>query len=121
MALGGAVATVVIILVTLAEFSYIPTTWYNTSHLTRRLLFLVTLALTTGPTFDVAIVENPRRRRIPRPHPWHCPVFHFCCCHPPLRNYALRSDVWRSGCKSRKSRVHGLAHHVHAIGAKAAP
>jgi len=46
------------ILVTLAEFSYIPTTWNNTSHLTCQLLFLVTLALTTGPTFYIAIVEN---------------------------------------------------------------
>jgi 1,3-beta-glucan synthase len=58
-ALGGAVATMIMILATLAEFSYIPTTWNNTSHLTRRLLFLlVTLALTAGPTFYIAIVEN---------------------------------------------------------------
>jgi len=58
-ALGGAVATIIMILATLAEFSYIPTTWNNTSHLTRRLLFLlVTLALTAGPTFYIAIVEN---------------------------------------------------------------
>jgi hypothetical protein len=43
----------------LAEFSYIPTTWNNTSHLTCQLLFLrVTLALTAGPTFYIAIVEN---------------------------------------------------------------
>ena len=47
------------ILATLAEFSYIPTTWHNTSHLTRRLLFLpVTLALTAGPTVYFAIVEK---------------------------------------------------------------
>ncbi|KAH9038124.1 hypothetical protein EDB85DRAFT_2142125 [Lactarius pseudohatsudake] len=60
--LGGAVATVIMVLATLAEFSYIPTTWNNTSHLTgltRHLLFLlVTLALTAGPTFYIAIVEN---------------------------------------------------------------
>ncbi|KAF8502222.1 hypothetical protein F5888DRAFT_1670275 [Russula emetica] len=44
----------------LAEFSYISTTWNNTSHLTRRLVLflLVTLALTAGPTFYIAIVEN---------------------------------------------------------------
>ncbi|KAF8635567.1 hypothetical protein AX15_000217 [Amanita polypyramis BW_CC] len=59
VALGGAVATVIMIFATLAEFSYIPTTWNNTSHLTRRLLFLlVTLALTCGPTFYVAVVEH---------------------------------------------------------------
>ncbi|KAL0946251.1 hypothetical protein HGRIS_012507 [Hohenbuehelia grisea] len=58
-ALGGAVATIIMILATLAEFSYIPTTWNNTSHLTRRLFFLfVTLGLTCGPTFYVAIAEH---------------------------------------------------------------
>lgn len=58
-ALGGAVATIIMILATLAEFSYIPTTWNNTSHLTRRLIFLfITLGLTSGPTFYIAIVEN---------------------------------------------------------------
>lgn len=58
-ALGGAVATIIMILATLAEFSYIPTTWNNTSHLTRRLIFLfITLGLTCGPTFYVAIAEH---------------------------------------------------------------
>lgn len=58
-ALGGAVATLIMILATLAEFSYIPTTWNNTSHLTRRLLFLlVTLGLTGAPTIYIAIVES---------------------------------------------------------------
>ncbi|KAL1948262.1 hypothetical protein VTO73DRAFT_12337 [Trametes versicolor] len=58
-ALGGAVASIIMICATLAEFSYIPTTWNNTSHLTRRLIFLfVTLALTAGPTFYIAIAES---------------------------------------------------------------
>ncbi|KAL1709542.1 glycosyltransferase family 48 protein [Schizophyllum commune] len=58
-ALGGAVATGIMILATIAEFSHIPTTWNNTSHLTRRLAFLlVTLGLTCGPTFYVAIAES---------------------------------------------------------------
>jgi 1,3-beta-glucan synthase len=58
-ALGGAVATLIMIAATLAEFSYIPTTWNNTSHLTRRLIFLlITLALTCGPTFYIAIAEH---------------------------------------------------------------
>ena len=76
-ALGGmdrVVATIIIILATLAEFSYIPTTWTNTFHLTRWLLFLlVTLALTGGPTFG---------------------VFHFYRCDP-VWNYALWLGVWR--------------------------
>jgi 1,3-beta-glucan synthase len=38
------------IFATLAEFSYIPTTWNNTSHLARRMAFLaVCLAVTIGP------------------------------------------------------------------------
>lgn len=62
-ALGGAVATIIMIAATLAEFSYIPTTWNNTSHLTRRLLFLlVILALTTAPTFYIALTDNPKSR-----------------------------------------------------------
>lgn len=58
-ALGGAVSTVIMILATLAEFTFIPTTWNNTSHLTRRLIFLfVTLGLTCGPTFYVGFVND---------------------------------------------------------------
>ena len=58
-ALGGVVATVIVILATLAKFLYIPTTWNNTSHITHRLLFLlVTLALTASPTVYIAIMEN---------------------------------------------------------------
>ncbi|KAF7972714.1 hypothetical protein HWV62_41527 [Athelia sp. TMB] len=58
-ALGGGVAALIMIAATLAEFSYIPTTWNNTSHLSRRLLFLViTLALCTGPTVYVGISER---------------------------------------------------------------
>ena len=62
-ALGGAVSSVIIFLATRAEFSYIPTTWNNASHLTRRLLFLcVTLGLTAGPTFYVAFFDDPKSR-----------------------------------------------------------
>jgi 1,3-beta-glucan synthase len=43
------------ILGTLAEFSYIPTNWNNTSYLTRWFLYLVTLALLAGPTFYIAV------------------------------------------------------------------
>jgi 1,3-beta-glucan synthase len=58
-ALGGAVATIIMIIAALFEFSYIPTTWNNTSHLMCRLIFLlVTLAITCGPTFYITIVES---------------------------------------------------------------
>ncbi|KAJ7343495.1 glycosyltransferase family 48 protein [Mycena albidolilacea] len=58
-ALGGAVSTLIMILATIAEYSYIPTTWNNASHLTTRLVFLlVILALTAGPTFYIAMVDG---------------------------------------------------------------
>lgn len=51
VALGGGVASLIMIAATLAEFSYVPTTWNNTSHLMRRLVFLlVVFALTAGPS-----------------------------------------------------------------------
>ncbi|KAJ2919772.1 hypothetical protein MD484_g740, partial [Candolleomyces efflorescens] len=58
-ALGGAVATLIMILATLVEFCYIPMTWHTKVHLTRRLLFLLaTLGLTGGLTAYVAITES---------------------------------------------------------------
>jgi 1,3-beta-glucan synthase len=60
-ALGGAVATLIMIFATIAEFSYIPTTWNNASHLTTRFIFLlVILALTAGPTVYIAMVDGRR-------------------------------------------------------------
>lgn len=60
-ALGGAVATLIMIAATIAEFAYIPTTWNNTSHLARRLGFLIVcLFLTAAPTIYVATQNTPR-------------------------------------------------------------
>lgn len=67
-ALGGAVATLIMIAATIAEFSYIPTTWNNASHLTTRIIFLlIVLALTAGPTVYVYSVDN-------RPAPSNIPL-----------------------------------------------
>lgn len=58
-ALGGAVACLIMIVATLAEFSYIPTTWNNTSHLARRLIFLaIILAITGGPSIYIAFFNQ---------------------------------------------------------------
>ena len=58
-ALGGAVATLIMIAATFAEFNFIPTTWHNASHLTTRLVFLfIVLALTAGPTVYIASVDG---------------------------------------------------------------
>ncbi|KAF9069635.1 1,3-beta-glucan synthase [Rhodocollybia butyracea] len=63
----NAVSTGIMILATLAEFSYIPTTWNNASHLTTRLIILlVILALTAGPTFYIASVDGrPNLSQVP--------------------------------------------------------
>lgn len=59
-ALGGAVATIIMIAATMAEFMFIPTTWNNTSHLSRRLLFLlVILGIMIAPTIYIATALNP--------------------------------------------------------------
>ncbi|KAF5380941.1 hypothetical protein D9615_003945 [Tricholomella constricta] len=67
VALGGAVSTIIMLLATIAEFSYIPTTWNNASHLTTRFIFLlVILALTAGPTFYIAMVDGrPTTSQVP--------------------------------------------------------
>ncbi|KIO22848.1 glycosyltransferase family 48 protein [Tulasnella calospora MUT 4182] len=58
-ALGGGVATIIMIAATLAEFMLIPTTWNNTSHLTRRLFFFLIIGgIVIAPTFYVAIYDS---------------------------------------------------------------
>ena len=58
-ALGGAVATFIVVLSTFAELSYVRATW-NIWHLTSRLLFLcVMLALNAGPTIYIALHDSP--------------------------------------------------------------
>lgn len=54
VALGAAVAAIIVILAIVADFSDVPTTWNNTPHLTRRLILL----LTTLGTFYITIVEH---------------------------------------------------------------
>ncbi|KAH9997287.1 1-3-beta-glucan synthase [Russula vinacea] len=66
-ALGGAVSTSIMLLATLAEFFYIPTTWNNASHLTTRFIFLlVILAITAVPTVYLAKIDGvPTTSRFP--------------------------------------------------------
>ncbi|KJA16794.1 glycosyltransferase family 48 protein [Hypholoma sublateritium FD-334 SS-4] len=51
VALGGVVSTAIMIAATIAEFSYIPTTWNNASHLTTRLIFLFVILRRVSPSF----------------------------------------------------------------------
>ncbi|BGO97177.1 1,3-beta-glucan synthase component GSC2 [Rhodotorula toruloides] len=55
VALGGAVASIIQIAATICEYSYVPTTWNNTSHLIRRMAaLLICLAITLAPTIYIA-------------------------------------------------------------------
>ncbi|WFC94517.1 1,3-beta-glucan synthase [Malassezia brasiliensis] len=53
-ALGGAVSTFLMLLATLVEVTYIPTTWNNTNHLIRRVIFMgFCLGITIAPSVYV--------------------------------------------------------------------
>jgi len=89
-ALRGAVTTIIMILSTLAEFSY-PHNWNNTLHLTRRLVFLIiTFGLTSGPTFYIAIVEHNSNGGFLS---LILGVVHLGHHHVPIRSYAFRPNV----------------------------
>ncbi|TIA88513.1 hypothetical protein E3P99_02546 [Wallemia hederae] len=61
-ALGGGVATVIMLGATLAELIFIPTTWHNASNITRKLIFLIIcLAGCVGPTIYVAGFDRDSR------------------------------------------------------------
>lgn len=65
-ALGGGVATLIMIMACIFEFTYLPTTWNTTAHLSRRLIFLfIVLALTVGPTFYIATINGSRLEHPP--------------------------------------------------------
>jgi len=60
-ALGGAVATLIELGATISEFTVVPTTWHNASHLTQRFIFLLAvLALTAGPTVWIVGIDAGR-------------------------------------------------------------
>lgn len=60
-ALGGAVATLIELGATISEFTVVPTTWHNASHLTQRFVFLLAvLALTAGPTVWIVGIDAGR-------------------------------------------------------------
>ncbi|KAG9882782.1 1,3-beta-glucan synthase catalytic subunit FksP, partial [Aureobasidium melanogenum] len=51
VALGGTVASVIMVLATLAEWSYVPRKWAGAQHLTKRLLFLIlVLVINVAPS-----------------------------------------------------------------------
>jgi hypothetical protein len=103
-ALGGAVACLIMIVATLAEFSYIPTTWNNTSHLARRLIFLlIILAITGAPSIYIAFFDQDS---------------HLRCRF--LRHCSLWPNVWRPSSRqepkvSGQSNIHRILPSVDSV------
>ncbi|KAF2835939.1 glycosyltransferase family 48 protein [Patellaria atrata CBS 101060] len=59
VALGGTLATLIMIFATLAEWAYVPRKWTGAQHLTKRLLFLLAVfAVNLGPSIYIFAVSQ---------------------------------------------------------------
>ena len=107
VAFGGAVLTFIMILATLAEFLYIPTTWNSASYLTTRLVFLhVILALMARPTFYIAMIDDlPTTCKLSIPLIIGVVQFFVYYC---VRHSSFRQNVWRLFGR-QVAKVYGIA------------
>ncbi|KAE8450035.1 hypothetical protein EG329_007174 [Mollisiaceae sp. DMI_Dod_QoI] len=65
VALGGAVACLIMIAATIAEWTYVPRRWAGAQHLTKRLFFLLgMLALNAGPSVYIFIVPDTQKTKL---------------------------------------------------------
>jgi len=96
VALGGAVATIIMIPATLAEFSYIPTTWNNTSHNLPLNLLIHYSRSYMRPNILHHHCGTQRYGRVTRAHPGHRAILHFGHSNSALLHHAFGPDVWRS-------------------------
>ncbi|KAM3086421.1 1,3-beta-D-glucan synthase [Clarireedia jacksonii] len=65
VALGGAVATLIMIVATIFEWTYVPRRWAGAQHLTKKLLFLLAvLALNVAPSVYIFIVPNTQKTQL---------------------------------------------------------
>ena len=82
-ALGGAVATLIMIAATLFEFSYIPTTWNNSSFLSPlRPTFYIAIVESNGPGCSLSLILGVVQ------------IFHLSHCDAPFCHRAFWSYVW---------------------------
>ncbi|KAF2175059.1 glycosyltransferase family 48 protein [Zopfia rhizophila CBS 207.26] len=59
VALGGTIASLIMIFATLAEWAYVPRKWAGAQHLTKRLLFLIAVfAVNVGPSVYIFVLGN---------------------------------------------------------------
>ncbi|KAF2738311.1 hypothetical protein EJ04DRAFT_62231 [Polyplosphaeria fusca] len=65
VALGGTLASLIMIFATLAEWAYVPRKWAGAQHLTKRLLFcLAVFAVNVGPSVYIFIVSKDQKGKI---------------------------------------------------------
>ncbi|TGO12077.1 hypothetical protein BTUL_0095g00350 [Botrytis tulipae] len=65
VALGGAVASLIMVIATICEWSYVPRRWAGAQHLTKKLLFLLAvLALNVAPSVYIFIIPNTQKTKI---------------------------------------------------------
>ncbi|KAI9804145.1 MAG: hypothetical protein M1825_001547 [Sarcosagium campestre] len=65
VALGGGVASLIMIFATLAEWAYVPRRWTGAQHLTKRLLFLLGIfALNVGPSVYIFGIKGGQDTKI---------------------------------------------------------
>lgn len=65
VALGGAVACIVMIAATIAEWTYVPRRWAGAQHLTKRLFFLIgCLVLNAGPSVYIFVIPDTQDTKI---------------------------------------------------------
>lgn len=59
VALGGTVASLLMVVATLCEWAYVPRRWAGAQHLTKRLLFLIViLCINAGPSVYIFVVKG---------------------------------------------------------------
>jgi len=65
VALGGAIACFLMIIATIAEWTYVPRRWAGAEHLSKRLLFLVVmLVINAGPSVYIFLVAKDQTDKI---------------------------------------------------------
>ena len=63
--LGGTVASFIMIVATLAEWSYVPRRWAGAQHLSKRLLFIVVIfAINTAPSVYIFLISGAQDSKI---------------------------------------------------------
>ncbi|CAD6456002.1 4441a510-9398-4b3d-87ef-9a98afb76c37 [Sclerotinia trifoliorum] len=65
VALGGAIACLIMVIATICEWSYVPRRWAGAQHLTKKLLFLIAvLIINVAPSVYIFIIPNTQKTKL---------------------------------------------------------